>query len=107
MLRNILLINSIFFFLFLTSCEEFYNFEANKLNEENKVIIDKSQIETDPSKKLVMYNKILNNYKKIQKKYKKTKIAKIHRKEKVKQFAELNNQVHENDQQLVFSMHRQ
>ena len=30
-----------------------------------------------------MYNKILNNYKKIQKKYKKTKIAKIHRKEKI------------------------
>mgnify|MGYP001177099330 CR=1 FL=1 len=83
MLRNILLINSLFFFLFLASCEEFYNFEANKLNEKNRAIVEKSQTETDPSKKLIMLNEVLKNYNKIQKRYKKTKIARKHRKEKI------------------------
>ena len=48
-----ILLNFFLIFIFLSSgCEDFYNFEANKLNKKAQTLIEKSKIESDTDKKV-------------------------------------------------------
>ena len=77
------LINYIFFFaLLLTSCEDFYNFEANKLNKKANILIEESKETSDTKKRIELLSNALLKIEKIQRRYPKTKVARTHRKEK-------------------------
>lgn len=80
MLNKILLNFSLIIFLSLSGCEDFYNFEANKLKKKATTYIEKSKISNNTNEKIELLSNALINLEKIQNKYPKTKIARIYRK---------------------------
>jgi len=66
--------------LSLSGCDEFYNFEANKLNKKAQKLIEKSEVVSNTDKKIELLLNALIKIEKIQNKYLKTKIARSHRK---------------------------
>ena len=66
---------SIFIIFFLISCEEFYNFEANKLDTKFQELVKMSEDTSDLNEKIILLTEGLEKLKKIQKRYPKTKIA--------------------------------
>ncbi len=82
MLKKILFNSLLIFILFFSGCEDFYNFEAKKLNKKAQELIEKSLIINDTDEKVIFLSSALKKIEKIQKKYPKTMIARLHRKEK-------------------------
>ena len=82
MLKIILFNSLLISILFFSGCEDFYNFEAKKLNKNAQELIEKSEIITNTDEKIILLSSALKKIEKIQKKYPKTKIARLHRKEK-------------------------
>ena len=82
MFKEILSIYLLILIFLFAGCEDFYNFEANKLNNKAQELIEKSGIESSADKKMIILSDALKKIEKIQKKYPKTRIAKLHRKEK-------------------------
>jgi len=82
MLKKILFNSLLILILFFSGCEDFYNFEAKKLNKKAQELIEKSLIINDTDEKVIFLSSALKKIEKIQKKYPKTKIARLHRKEK-------------------------
>ena len=80
MLNKILLNFSLIIFLSLSGCEDFYNFEANKLKKKATTYIEKSKISNNTNEKIELLSNALINLEKIQNKYPKTKIARVYRK---------------------------
>ena len=80
MLKKILFIYLISTILTLSGCEEFYNFEANKLNKKAEELIEKSKIIINTDEKIQILSSAMIQIEKIQRKYPKTKIARSHRK---------------------------
>ena len=66
--------------LSLSGCDEFYNFEANKLNKKAQELIEKSEVVSNTDEKIELLLNALIKIEKIQNKYLKTKIARSHRK---------------------------
>jgi len=83
MLRKILSLYLIILFFSLVGCEDFYNFEANKLNKKTQEIIKRSELISTTDEKIELLSDALKKTEKIQSKYKKTKIARLHRKQKI------------------------
>ena len=82
MLKIILFNSLLISILFFSGCEDFYNFEAKKLNKKAQELIEKSEIISNTDEKIILLSSALKKIEKIQKKYPKTKIARLHRKEK-------------------------
>ncbi len=82
MLKKILFNSLLILILFFSGCEDFYNFEAKKLNKKAQELIEKSLIINDTEEKVIFLSSSLKKIEKIKKKYPKTKIARLHRKEK-------------------------
>ena len=82
MLKKILFIYLIIISLFLYGCEDFYNFEANKLNKKANILIESADNSDSTKEKIEFLSDALIKIEKIQKRYKKTKIARDHRKSK-------------------------
>ena len=81
MFKKILFNSLLIFILCFSGCEEFYSFEAKKLNKKAEELVEESKIITDTDEKIILLSSALKKIEKIQKRYPKTKIAKLHRKE--------------------------
>ena len=79
--------------LLLVTCEDFYNFEANKLDEKAQELIKSSEILDNTDEKIKLLSNALIKIEKIQSEYPKTKIAKLHR--KTNKINKLNSQIDE------------
>ena len=93
MFKKILSVYLLIAIISLFGCEEFYNFEANKLNKKATDIIKESNIENTTDEKIKLLSNALKKIEKIQRKYPKTKIARLHRKEK--KVINLNSRINE------------
>ena len=82
MFKKILFNFLLIFILCFSGCEEFYSFEAKKINKKAQELIEESKIISDVDEKIILLSNALKKIKKIQKKYPKTKVARLHRKEK-------------------------
>ena len=82
MFKKILFNFLLIFILCFSGCEEFYSFEAKKLNKKAQELIEESKVINDIDEKIILLSNALKKIKKIQKKYPKTKVARLHRKEK-------------------------
>ena len=82
MFKKILFNFLLIFILCFSGCGEFYSFEAKKLNKKAQELIEESKIISDIDEKIILLSNALKKVKKIQKKYPKTKVARLHRKEK-------------------------
>ena len=82
MFKKILFNFLLIFILCFSGCEEFYSFEAKKINKKAQELIEESKIISDIDEKIILLSNALKKVKKIQKKYPKTKVARLHRKEK-------------------------
>ena len=82
MFKKILFNFLLIFTLCFSGCEEFYSFEAKKINKKAQELIEESKIISDVDEKIILLSNALKKIKKIQKKYQKTKVARLHRKEK-------------------------
>ena len=82
MLKKILFNFLLIFILCFSGCEEFYSFEAKKLNKKAQELIEESKIISNIDEKIILFSSALKKIEKIQKKYPKTKVARLHRKEK-------------------------
>ena len=82
MFKKILFNFLLIFILCFSGCEEFYSFEAKKLNKKAQELIEESKIISDIDEKIILLSNALKKIKKIQKKYPRTKVARLHRKEK-------------------------
>ena len=80
MLRKILSNYLIILVLSLAGCEEFYNFEANKLDKKAEELIERSEIVSNTDEKIKLLLNALIKIEKIQSRYPKTKVAKLYRK---------------------------
>ena len=80
MLRKILSNYLIILVLSLTGCEEFYNFEANKLDKKAEELIERSEIVSNTDEKIKLLLNALIKIEKIQSRYPKTKVARLYRK---------------------------
>ena len=80
MLKKILFNFLIILVLSLSGCDEFHNFEANKLNKKAQELIEKSEVVSNTDEKIELLLNALIKIEKIQNKYLKTKIARSHRK---------------------------
>ena len=68
--------------LLTSSCEDFYNFEANKLNKKVEELIKESENIQNVDEKIILLSNAIEKLNKIQRKYPKTKIARNLRKNK-------------------------
>jgi len=66
--------------LSLSGCDEFYNFEANKLDKKAEELIERSEIVSNTDEKIKLLLNALIKIEKIQSRYPKTKVAKLYRK---------------------------
>ena len=89
MLKKILFNFLLIFILCLSGCEEFYSFEAKKLNKKAEELVEESKIITDIDEKIILLSSALKKIEKIQKRYPKTKVARLHI--KVKKINNLND----------------
>ena len=80
MLRRILSKYLINLVLSLAGCEEFYNFEANKLDKKAEELIERSEIVSNTDEKIKLLLNALIKIEKIQSRYPKTKVARLYRK---------------------------
>ena len=80
MLRKILSNYLIILVLSLAGCEEFYNFEANKLDKKAEELIERSEIVSNTDEKIKLLLNALIKIEKIQSRYPKTKVARLYRK---------------------------
>ena len=80
MLRRILSKYLIILVLSLAGCEEFYNFEANKLDKKAEELIERSEIVSNTDEKIKLLLNALIKIEKIQSRYPKTKVARLYRK---------------------------
>ena len=80
MLRKILSNYLIILVLSLAGCEEFYNFEANKLDKKAQELIERSEIVSNTDEKIKLLLNALIKIEKIQSRYPKTKVARLYRK---------------------------
>ena len=77
MLKKILSFFLLIFVFLPSSCEDYYNFEAKKLHEKAKELIEESNNSAfNIDEKIIYVKKAIENLNKLQKKYPKTKIAK-------------------------------
>ena len=82
MLKKIPSIYFLILFFSFFGCEDFYNFEANKLNKKAEELIERSEIENNVDEKIKILSDALKKIEKIQNKYPKTKIARLYKREK-------------------------
>ena len=68
--------------LLTTSCDDFYNFEANKLNKKVEELIKESENVKTVDEKIILLANAIEKLNKIQQKYPKTKVARNLRKNK-------------------------
>ena len=80
MLRKILSNYLVILVLSLAGCEEFYNFEANKLDKKAEELIERSDIVSNTDEKIKLLLNALIKIEKIQSRYPKTKVARLYRK---------------------------
>ena len=80
MLRKILSNYLVILVLSLAGCEEFYNFEANKLDKKAEELIERSEIVSNTDEKIKLLLNALIKIEKIQSRYPKTKVARLYRK---------------------------
>ena len=66
--------------LLLVTCEDFYNFEANKLDKKAEELIERSEIVSNTDEKIKLLLNALKKIEKIQSRYPKTKVARLYRK---------------------------
>ena len=83
----------------LFGCEDFYNFEAKKLDKKATELIEKSKLESNTNQKIIILQDALEKFQKIQKRYPRTKIARNHR--KTNKINDLNKKV--GDLRILFS----
>ena len=76
MIKKILLLFLCLFLILTTSCEDYYTFEANKLNKRANLLIDEANSATNIEEKISFISQALEKLNKLQKKYPKTKISK-------------------------------
>ena len=57
MFKKILSIYLLILIFSFVGCEDFYNFEANKLNNKAQELIEKSEIESSANKKMIILSK--------------------------------------------------
>ena len=91
MLKKILFNFLIILALSLSGCDDFYNFEANKLDKKAKELIESSELAKNTDVKINILSNALKNVEKIQNKYPKTKIARLHR--KISKISNLNSEI--------------
>ena len=89
---KIILYNFLIILVFsLSGCDEFYNFEANKLNKKAQELIEKSEEVSNTDEKIELLLNALIKIEKIQNKYSKTKIARSYR--KISKINNLNSRI--------------
>ena len=59
MLKKILFNSLLIFILLFSGCEDFYNFEAKKLNKKAQEFIEKSKIVSDTDEKIIFLSSAL------------------------------------------------
>ena len=67
MFKQILFNSLLIFTLCFSGCEEFYSFEAKKLNKKAQELIEESKIITDIDEKIILLSSALKKIEKIQK----------------------------------------
>ena len=69
------------FVLLISSCEDYYNFEAKKLDKKANMLIEEANVSGfDINEKIILISKALEKLNKLEKKYPRTKVAKNLRK---------------------------
>ena len=74
MFKQILFNSLLIFTLCFSGCEEFYSFEAKKLNKKAQELIEESKIITDIDEKIILLSSALKKIEKIQKDIPKLKL---------------------------------
>ena len=81
MLKKIPSIFLLIFVLLISSCEDYYNFEAKKIDKKANMLIEEANASGfDTDKKIILISKALEKLNKLEKKYPRTKVAKNLRK---------------------------
>ena len=77
MLKKIPSLFLLIFVILISSCEDYYNFEAKKLDKKANMLIEEADVSGfDVDEKIILISKALEKLNKLQKKYPRTKIAK-------------------------------
>ena len=81
MLKKMPSIFLLIFVLLISSCEDYYNFEAKKLDKKANMLIEEANVSGfDINEKIILISKALEKLNKLEKKYPRTKVAKNLRK---------------------------
>ena len=81
MLKEMPSIFLLIFVLLISSCEDYYNFEAKKLDKKANMLIEEANVSGfDIDEKIILISKALEKLNKLEKKYPRTKVAKNLRK---------------------------
>ena len=81
MLKKMPSIFLLIFVLLISSCEDYYNFEAKKLDKKANMLIEEANVSGfDINEKIIFISKALEKLNKLEKKYPRTKVAKNLRK---------------------------
>ena len=81
MLKEMPSIFLLIFVLLISSCEDYYNFEAKKLDKKANMLIEEANVGGfDIDEKIILISQALEKLNKLEKKYPRTKIAKNLRK---------------------------
>ena len=80
MFKKLLTVYLLILIFSFSGCEDFYNFEANKLNNKAEQLVKESKQINITDEKIILLSEALKKVEKIQKKYPRTKIARSHRK---------------------------
>ena len=81
MLKEMPSIFLLIFVLLISSCEDYYNFEAKKLDKKANMLIEEANVSGfDINEKIILISKALEKLNKLEKKYPRTKVAKNLRK---------------------------
>ena len=80
MFKKILSIYLLILIFSFVGCEDFYNFEANKLNNKAQELIERSEIVSNTDEKIKLLLNALIKIEKIQSRYPKTKVARLYKK---------------------------
>ena len=81
MLKKMPSIFLLIFVLLISSCEDYYNFEAKKLNKKANMLIEEANVSGfDIDEKIILISQALEKLNKLEKKYPRTKVAKNLRK---------------------------
>ncbi len=91
MFKKLLTVYLLILIFSFSGCEDFYNFEANKLNNKAEQLVKESKQINITDEKIILLSEALKKVEKIQKKYPRTKIARSHR--KIKKINKLNENI--------------